>query len=118
MPSRCDNKQPMRRLLTLTAVAAAICLAAPTHAEPSGDDAGFLEALKNAGITYQSPDSAIANAKAVCGLLDDGKGAPDIVAQLQQSNPGFAQRDAAKFVALASVAYCPKYMQGGSGDSK
>ncbi|BBZ14289.1 hypothetical protein BST20_16460 [Mycobacterium branderi] len=107
----------MRRLLTLTTVAAAIGLPPPALAEPSGDDAGFLEALKNAGITYQSPDSAVANAKAVCGMLDDGKGAPEIVAQLQQANAGFAQRDAAKFVALASVAYCPKYMQGG-GDSK
>jgi hypothetical protein len=35
------------------------------------------------------------------------------VAQLSESNPGFAQRDAAKFVALASVACCHKYMQGG-----
>ncbi|ORV07912.1 DUF732 domain-containing protein [Mycobacterium celatum] len=107
----------MRRLVTLISTAAVIALAAPALAEPSGDDAGFLEALKNAGITYQSSDSAVANAKAVCGLLDDGKGAPEIVAQLQQSNPGFSQRDAAKFVALASVAYCPKYMQGG-GDNK
>ncbi|WP_238159263.1 DUF732 domain-containing protein [Mycobacterium sp. MFM001] len=93
-------------------------MAAPAFAEPSGDDAGFLEALNNAGITYQSPDRAVANAKGVCGMLDDGKGAPEIVTQLQQSNPGFAQRDAAKFVALASVAYCPKYMQGSGGDSK
>ncbi|WP_045381925.1 DUF732 domain-containing protein [Mycobacterium kyorinense] len=108
----------MRPLLALTAVAAVICSTAPAFAEPSGDDAGFLEGLKNAGISYQSPDRAVASAKAVCGMLDDGKGAPDIVAQLQQANPGFAQRDAAKFIALASVAYCPKYIQGGSGDSK
>jgi hypothetical protein len=101
----------MRQLLTLSTIAVAIGLAAPAHADPSSDDASFLEALKSAGITYQSPEGAVANGKAVCGMLDDGKSAADIVTKLKQANPGFAQRDAAKFLALSSVAYCPKYMQ-------
>lgn len=107
----------MRLLLALTSVVAAIGLATPAHAEPSDGDASFLDALKNAGITYQSPDSAVANGKAIGKMLDDGKGGPDIVSQLTQSNPGFSPRDAAKFLMLATVAYCPKYMQVG-GDSK
>lgn len=107
----------MRLLLTLTSVTAAIGLAAPVHADPSAGDASFLDALKNAGITYQSPDSAVANGKAMCTMLDDGKSGPEIVTQLTQSNPGFSPRDAAKFLMVATVAYCPKYMQVG-GDSK
>lgn len=107
----------MRRILALAGVIAVIGLAAPAHADPSASDASFLEALDNAGITYKSPDSAIADAKAMCKMLDAGKSGSDIVAQLTQSNPGFAQRDAAKFLVLATVAYCPKYMQV-AGDSK
>ncbi|BCO36733.1 DUF732 domain-containing protein [Mycobacterium heckeshornense] len=103
----------MKLLLALTSVAVVAGSAAYAHAEPSSGDASFLDALTKAGITYQNADGAVASGKAVCAMLDDGKNATDIVNQLRQVNPGFSARDAAKFSVLASVAYCPKYMQAG-----
>lgn len=46
----------MRLLGVLASFAAVTGLAVPAHADPSGDDAAFLAALKQAGITYQDPD--------------------------------------------------------------
>jgi hypothetical protein len=107
----------MRVFLALTSVAVVVGLAAAAHAEPSAGDASFLDALTKAGITYKNADGAVASGKAVCAMLDDGKNATDVVNQLRQVNPGFSAQDAAKFSVLASVAYCPKYMQAGGGES-
>ncbi|BBU23290.1 Conserved exported protein of uncharacterised function [Mycobacterium xenopi] len=112
-----DNSRPMRVILALASAAGVIGLAASVHAEPSSGDASFLDALTKAGITYQNADGAVASGKAVCAMLDDGKNATDVVNQLRQANPGFSAQDAAKFSVLASVAYCPKYMQAGGGES-
>jgi hypothetical protein len=108
----------MRTLLALTGAAVVIGVAGFAHADPSGDDAGFLDGLTKAGITYQDRDRAIAAGKGVCQMLDDGKNGMDIVKQLRDANPGFTAHDAANFTMLAAAAYCPTQLGGGSGGGK
>lgn len=65
--------RPMRMLVALLLSAATmIGLAAPGKADPTGDDAAFLAALDQAGITYADPGHAITAAKAMCGLCANG----------------------------------------------
>jgi Protein of unknown function (DUF732) len=100
----------MRLLVVLASFAAVIGLAVPAHADPSGDDAAFLAALKQAGITYQDPDRAVAVGKRVCSLADKGMTGAEIVKALQDLNPGFQGDGAAKFAAIADTAYCPQHL--------
>jgi hypothetical protein len=103
----------------LAALAVAIGLAAPTHADPAHSDADFLAALDKAGITYRSPQQAVAAAKEVCALMGQGQTGPDVVRQMTQANPGFAEAGAAQFAAIAATAYCPQYITGhGAGDGQ
>jgi hypothetical protein len=63
----------MRLPVVLASLAALIGLAVPAHADP-GPDAGFLDALNNAGITYHNgPD---ANRHRSTGMPVDGPGSP------------------------------------------
>jgi len=98
----------MRLLAVLASFAAVIGLAVPAHADPSGDDAAFLAALKQAGITYQDPDRAVEVGKKVCSLASSGMTGAEIVKNLQDLNPGFQGDGAAKFAAIAYTAYCPQ----------
>ncbi len=104
----------MRLAFALLIVPAAISLAGPAHADPSGDDADFLAALKQAGITYLDGDRAVAAGKGICDQLDHGQSAPDVVKSLTDANPGFPPNGAARFVAIAAAAYCPNYLGDGS----
>jgi Protein of unknown function (DUF732) len=96
----------MKHLLALTAFAAMIGLAAPAHADASQDQA-FLVSLKAAGISYRDPESAIAAGQKVCAMADSGKTGVEVVKVLQDGNPGLAQANAAKFMAIAANIYCP-----------
>ncbi|EFG73654.1 hypothetical protein HMPREF0591_6435 [Mycobacterium parascrofulaceum ATCC BAA-614] len=101
----------MRFLLGLAGAAAAICLAAPAHADVNNDQ-DFLTDLRDAGITYQNGDNAITIGKSVCELLDDGQSSAEIVTQLRNQNPAFQGASAAKFTYLSAAHYCPKYVTG------
>lgn len=101
----------MRLLLVLTAVAAAIGLAAPVSADIDNDQ-DFLTDLRDAGITYQDAGNAITVGKSVCDLLDDGQSSAEIVTQLRNQNPAFQGASAAKFTYLSAAHYCPKYVTG------
>jgi hypothetical protein len=98
----------MRRLLMLLSVAALIATAAPANADVDGTDQAFLIALRQAGVTYQDPDRAIAVGHTVCRLVDEGMAGADLVKHLQEYNPAFEGDGAAKFTAIAASAYCPK----------
>jgi hypothetical protein len=98
-----------------TGVAAMIGLAAPAYGDPAGDDASFLAALKDAGITYSNADKAVASGKTVCTEMDNGTTAPDVVKQLTDANPGFSVQNAERFVGIAASIYCPQHIAGGSG---
>jgi len=97
----------------LSSVAVLVGVAGPAYADPQSDlDAQFLSQLKAAGLTYQDPAAAITVAKDVCGLVDKGTPDTEIVNNLKLRNPGFTGNGAAKFTALASASYCPKYLTG------
>jgi hypothetical protein len=106
------------KVQTFLAVAiASVGVAAPAHADP-GDDA-FLAALKQAGITYQSPDKAITAGQKVCDLANSGTSQLDIVRDIRDLNPAFTMAKAAKFAKAAANAYCPELLDpsesGGDG---
>jgi hypothetical protein len=84
----------VRPLLALCGVFAVLGLAAPARSAPGYDDVGFLATVRDAGITYTSPDRAIASGKAVCGWISTGKPGPTDHATL--------------FVAIAVKYYCPQ----------
>jgi len=111
----------MRLLPVLTSVAAIIVMAVPAHADSNdNDDQAFLAALTKEGITYQSPDRAIAAGKKVCNLASGGKTQLEILRDIRDLNPGFTLDGAAKFTEAAANAYCPDQLStdsgGGSGN--
>ncbi|OBH20615.1 DUF732 domain-containing protein [Mycolicibacter sinensis] len=110
------------KLLLALAVTAGLCLAgaAPGYADPERGahpdpedaagaihDAAFLESLRAAGITYSSSGQAIEAARAVCGLVDRGEPALQVLSDLKDNNPGFTTDGAAQFAAIAAHTYCP-----------
>jgi hypothetical protein len=107
----------MRLLVVLAGVAAAISLAVPAQADPSGNDPGpdanFLSELKNAGITFQSGPDAIAIGRRACQLMDQGNAEADVIKSMTQQNAGFTIDAATQFTKIAEGAYCPQYLAGG-----
>jgi hypothetical protein len=102
----------MRMLLALLGVAAMIGLAAPAYGDPdsSGDDAGFLAALRNADIGYGDPGQAIGAAQAVCGCLDNGESGLELIHDVKTHNPALDLDTAAQFSLLAAKYYCPHHL--------
>jgi len=103
----------MRRLLALFGVAAMIGLATPAYADPDqggGDDAGFLAALRQAGITYSDPAQAIAAGKTVCTCLDNGLSGLELVHEVKVRNPGFDMEAASQFAVTSAKYYCPHHL--------
>jgi hypothetical protein len=103
----------MRMLLVVLGVSAAIGFAAPAYGNPGdegGDDAGFLSALRQVGITYSSPDRAIASGKAVCGCLSNGESGLELVHEVKTRNPGFDMESASDFAMISARFYCPEQL--------
>lgn len=104
----------MKRLLALLGICAVIGLAAPAYADPDdthdGDDAGFLAALQQAGITYGNPAAAIGSAKAVCGCLDNGESGLELLHDVKTRNPGLNMEAASQFALISSKYYCPHHL--------
>jgi|SRR6516165_1415647 hypothetical protein len=101
----------MRLLLAVVGVAAMIGFATPAYADPppapEGDDAGFLAALHQVGISYASPDVAVASGKAVCTCLNNGESGLELVHDVKTHNPGFDMENASNFAMIAAKFYCP-----------
>lgn len=101
------------RMLLLLAGFVALIGAAPAHADPagsSGSDASFLTALNKAGITYESPATAVQVGKRACELMDEGHAQVDVIDNVSSSNPGFSVDGAAQFTMIAASAYCPHHL--------
>lgn len=105
----------MRPALAVAAVVAAIGFSAPAQAEPGGDDAAFLAALANAGITVPNPPQAITSAQAVCGLMRNGETGLQVLTDVRNQNPGLTLDGAALFTAIASNTYCPEHLGQNEG---
>ena len=99
----------MRRLLVVLGIASSLGIAIPAQADPTGD-ATFVEAVKQAGITFADPNSAVTAGKTVCEFLDQGKPMVDVVGLVVQQNSGISDVSAGKFTAIAASAYCPQYL--------
>jgi Protein of unknown function (DUF732) len=100
-------------LLVLLGVSAMIGLAAPAFADPDpepADDAGFLAALQQDGITYSNPASAIASAHAVCECLNNGESGLELVHDVKSHNPGFTMDAASHFALVSAKYYCPSHL--------
>ena len=100
-------------LLALLGVSAVIGLAAPAYADPEpapADDAGFLAALQQAGITYSAPAAVIASAQAVCTCLDNGESGLELVHDVKTHNPGFTMDAASQFALISAKYYCPHHL--------
>ncbi len=96
----------------VSALRAALGLAAPAHAEP-GVDASFVDALNKAGISFNDPSNAVEAGHTTCDLIAQGKPGLQVVQLVQQQNSGISTVSAAKFTAIAVSAYCPQYVQTG-----
>jgi Protein of unknown function (DUF732) len=119
-----DDDVAMRPLGVFASLAVTIGLAVPAQADPvspdPGLDASFLGALDKAGITYRNGANAVSAAKTACGLMDQGQPELDVIKHVTELNPGFTVAGAAKFTAIATSAYCPKYLNAvaNGGDDK
>ena len=103
----------MKRLLALLGVCAMIGFAVPAYADPddlSGDDAGFLAALKQVGIDYSSPAQAVTSGKAVCTCLNNGESGLELVHDVKTHNPGMDMEVASNFSMIAAKFYCPQHL--------
>jgi len=103
----------MKRLVALLGVCAMIGFAAPAYADPddlSGDDAGFLAALRQVGIDYASPAQAITSAKAVCTCLSGGESGLELVHDVKSHNPGMDMEVASNFAMISAKFYCPQHL--------
>src|ERR1700754_431204 len=96
--------------LALAGLVAAVGFASPAHGDPVGDDAAFLAALRNAGLTVPNPAQAIASAQAVCGLMRNGETGLQVLTDVKKQNPALTLDGAALFTAIASNAYCPEHL--------
>jgi hypothetical protein len=105
----------MKVLLFLASVAVLLGVAIPARAD--SDDDAFLAALTKAGISYKSPDRAIAAGQKVCDLANSGTSQLDIVRDIRDLNPGFTMASAAKFAQAAASVYCPDRVSPDSGGS-
>jgi hypothetical protein len=97
-------------LLALLGVSAMIGLAAPAYADPddvSGDDNGFLAALRQVGIDYSNPGQAITSGKAVCTCLNNGESGLELVHDVKSHNPGMDMEVASNFAMISAKFYCP-----------
>jgi uncharacterized protein DUF732 len=103
----------MKRLLMLTSVAAVIGMAAPAYADPpTGPDADFINQLTAAGLSEDDPAKAVAAAKDMCSLEENGTPDPVIQSNLVSRNPGLTVKEASDFMRIARAQYCPAHMSG------
>ncbi|MGH3634465.1 DUF732 domain-containing protein [Mycobacterium sp.] len=111
MSLRPTPKSTKKFALAFAGFAALAGLAAgPAQAEDLGNDAGFLAALDQAGITHRGASQAIAAGRAVCELMDNGLTPMDTVNAVLSTNPGFTPEHAARFAVTAASAYCPEHL--------
>ena len=106
----------MKLLLAVLGVSAMVGLAAPAYGDddpptaPAGDDAGFLAALHQAGISYATPAQVITSGRAVCTCLINGESGLELVHDVKTHNPGFDMENASNFAMISAKFYCPEQL--------
>lgn len=90
--------------MTVGALAAAATLAAPAGADTTND--AFLNALNEAGVTYNDPAATAALGERVCPMLvEPGKSFASVASAV--GNNGISPDMAAFFTGIAISMYCP-----------
>jgi Protein of unknown function (DUF732) len=89
----------------LTAVAAS---AATAQADPIQDS--FLNALNNAGVSYNDPGSAVSLGQSICPMLAQPGGNFATVASNMAGQNGLSASMAGLFTSIAISMYCPSMM--------
>lgn len=97
---------------TATAIAAAglglaALAGAGTAAAFSSVDDEFLSNISDEGISYDTPATAVGNARYVCNALDDGADPLDLGDEIL-SNTDLSTHQAAVFVVESVFNYCPE----------
>jgi hypothetical protein len=89
---------------------AAIGLAVATAgtAGASTTDDAFIAQMKAVGVTFSSPQAAVAQGHQVCKELASGKTGTEIANEVL-SQTDLTSKQAAYFVVDATKAYCPQY---------
>jgi hypothetical protein len=105
----------MKLLLAVFGVSVMVGLAAPAYGDPipdppDGDDAGFLAALHQAGISYGNPAQVITSGRAVCTCLTNGESGLELVHDVKAHNPGFDMENASNFAMISAKFYCPEQL--------
>ena len=94
--------------LAATLMTAALFGAAVPNVRADPNDDKFLPALQSQGITYQSPEAAIAAGHHVCEKLEQGETETQ-VAQDVIDNTDLDPYHAGYFVGASVGAYCPQF---------
>ena len=71
-------------------------------------DAKYIQALNDKGISFANPGAAIYNGKTVCQNIGQGMTVQEVVAAFRASSPAFSD-NANNFVAISVRAYCPQH---------
>jgi Protein of unknown function (DUF732) len=71
-------------------------------------DSNYIQALNEKGITFDKPENAIYNGKAVCRDLSKSVSRPEIVNALRAKAP-FLGDKVYDYVNISISAYCPQY---------
>lgn len=102
----------MKLVLVLAGVVITVGLAAPVYADdnPAPDAAGFLSALRVAGIKYASPDQAVASGQALCEMASHGAPGLELIGDLRDNNPEMDINTATQFAALSAHYFCPQQL--------
>lgn len=101
----------MAAMLMTTTLLAFFGAAVPTaRADP--DDDKFLPALQSQGVTYQSPEAAIAAGHLVCMKLDQGETETQVAQEVIDSTD-LDPYHAGYFVGASVGAYCPQFAAQG-----
>jgi hypothetical protein len=98
----------VRVLAVSVGLAAAATFSVPAHADTVSD--AFLNALNNAGVSYNDPATTVALGQSICPMLVQPGGNFATVASSMAGNNGISASMAGLFTSIAIGMYCPAMM--------
>jgi Protein of unknown function (DUF732) len=103
-----DRAIAVRLLVPAGVIIAVAASAAPARADPIQD--AFLDALNNAGVTYNDPGTAVSLAQSICPMLAQPGGNFATVASNMAGQNGLSADMTGLFTSIAISMYCPSMM--------
>jgi hypothetical protein len=97
---------------TVLAVLTALMLSTGTAHADSDDDAAFLKAMHQQGITASGGDQTLIKiGRMTCTFLGEGYSTNALIAEGKLYGNSMSAADAKVVVESAEAAYCPEYIQ-------